>query len=54
MTIAQLDGLSLGGGSEVALACQAIVATDKVPLASENIGIFRALAVWSDRTAYRA
>ena len=27
LTIAVLDGLSLGGGSEVALACQAIVAT---------------------------
>ncbi|NLM52151.1 MAG: 3-hydroxyacyl-CoA dehydrogenase/enoyl-CoA hydratase family protein [Firmicutes bacterium] len=28
LTIALLDGLSLGGGSELALACQAIVATD--------------------------
>lgn len=45
MTIAQLDGLSLGGGSEVALACQAIVATDKGSFGfpETGIGIFPGL-----------
>lgn len=45
MTIALLDGLSLGGGSELALACQAIVATPAGSLAfpETGIGIFPGL-----------
>ncbi|HHX73554.1 MAG TPA: 3-hydroxyacyl-CoA dehydrogenase/enoyl-CoA hydratase family protein [Firmicutes bacterium] len=39
MTIALLDGLSLGGGSEVALACQAIVATDSGSFGFPETGI---------------
>ena len=41
-TIAVLDGLSLGGGSELALSCQAIVATDKGSMAFPEtaIGIY--------------
>jgi enoyl-CoA hydratase/3-hydroxyacyl-CoA dehydrogenase len=38
-TIAQLDGLSLGGGSELALACQAIVATPAGCLGFPETGI---------------
>lgn len=45
MTIALLDGLSLGGGSEVALACQAIVATPQGSFGfpETGIGIFPGL-----------
>jgi enoyl-CoA hydratase/3-hydroxyacyl-CoA dehydrogenase len=45
MTIALLDGLSLGGGSEVALACQAIVATENGSFGfpETGIGIFPGL-----------
>lgn len=39
LTIALLDGLSLGGGSELALACQAIVATKAASLAFPETGI---------------
>jgi enoyl-CoA hydratase/3-hydroxyacyl-CoA dehydrogenase len=39
LTIALLDGLSLGGGSELALACQAIVATPAGSLAFPETGI---------------
>jgi enoyl-CoA hydratase/3-hydroxyacyl-CoA dehydrogenase len=39
LTIALLDGLSLGGGSELALACQAIVATSAGSLAFPETGI---------------
>ena len=44
-TIAVLDGLSLGGGSELALSCQAIVATDKGSMAFPEtaIGIYPGL-----------
>jgi len=44
-TIALLDGLSLGGGSELALACQAIVATPAGSMAfpETSIGIFPGL-----------
>lgn len=44
-TIAVLDGLSLGGGSELALACQAIVATSAGSLGFPEtaIGIFPGL-----------
>ncbi len=44
-TIALLDGLSLGGGSEMALACQAIVATPDGCLGfpETSIGIFPGL-----------
>jgi enoyl-CoA hydratase/3-hydroxyacyl-CoA dehydrogenase len=38
-TIASLDGLSLGGGSELALACQAIVATPAGSLGFPETGI---------------
>lgn len=38
-TIALLDGLSLGGGSELALACQAIVATPAASLGFPETGI---------------
>lgn len=38
-TIAILDGLSLGGGSELALACQAVVATPAGSLAFPETGI---------------
>jgi enoyl-CoA hydratase/3-hydroxyacyl-CoA dehydrogenase len=38
-TIALLDGLSLGGGSELALACQAIVATPAGSMAFPETGI---------------
>ncbi len=39
LTIALLDGLSLGGGSEFALACQAIIATPAASLAFPETGI---------------
>ena len=39
LTIALLDGLSLGGGSELALACQAIVATPAASLGFPETGI---------------
>ncbi len=38
-TIALLDGLSMGGGSELALACQAIIATPAGSLAFPETGI---------------
>lgn len=46
MTIALLDGLSLGGGSEVALACQAIVATrhGSFGFPEAGIGIYPGMA----------
>jgi enoyl-CoA hydratase/3-hydroxyacyl-CoA dehydrogenase len=37
--VCQLDGLSLGGGSELALACDAIVATSKGSLGFPETGI---------------
>ncbi len=45
LTIALLDGLSLGGGSELAFACQAIVATRNGTFGfpETNIGIFPGL-----------
>ena len=45
LTIALLDGLSMGGGSELALACQAIIATPAGSMAfpETNIGIFPGL-----------
>jgi enoyl-CoA hydratase/3-hydroxyacyl-CoA dehydrogenase len=45
LTIALLDGLSLGGGSELALACQAIVATPASSMAfpETSIGIYPGL-----------
>ncbi|MGD8273719.1 MAG: 3-hydroxyacyl-CoA dehydrogenase NAD-binding domain-containing protein, partial [Desulfobacterales bacterium] len=45
LTIALLDGLSLGGGSELALACQAIVATPtgSMGFPETAIGIFPGL-----------
>jgi enoyl-CoA hydratase/3-hydroxyacyl-CoA dehydrogenase len=45
LTIAQLDGLSLGGGSELALACQAIIATPagSMGFPETGIGIFPGL-----------
>ena len=45
LTIALLDGLSLGGGSELALACQAIVATPSGSMGFPEtaIGIFPGL-----------
>ena len=45
LTIALLDGLSLGGGSELALACQAIVATPagSMGFPETGIGIFPGL-----------
>jgi len=62
LTIAVLDGLSLGGGSELALACQAIVATPAGSLGfpETGIGIFPGLGgmprlarqVGSDLAAY--
>jgi enoyl-CoA hydratase/3-hydroxyacyl-CoA dehydrogenase len=39
LTIALLDGLSMGGGSELALACQAIVATSAGSMAFSETGI---------------
>ncbi len=39
LTIALLDGISLGGGSELALACQAILATPAGSLAYPETGI---------------
>lgn len=39
ITIAVLDGLSLGGGSELALSCQAIVATSQGSLAFPESGL---------------
>ena len=41
-TIALIDGLSLGGGSELALACQAIIATPagSMGFPETGIGIF--------------
>ncbi len=45
LTIALLDGLSLGGGSELALACQAIIATPagSMGFPETGIGIFPGL-----------
>ncbi len=45
LTIALLNGLSLGGGSELALACQAIIATEKGSLGFPEtaIGIYPGL-----------
>ena len=45
MTMALLDGLSLGGGSELALACQAIIATPagSMGFPETGIGIFPGL-----------
>ena len=45
LTIAVLDGLSLGGGSELAMACQAIIATPSGSLGfpETGIGIFPGL-----------
>lgn len=45
LTIALLDGLSLGGGSELALSCQAIIATPAGSMAfpETGIGIFPGL-----------
>jgi enoyl-CoA hydratase / 3-hydroxyacyl-CoA dehydrogenase len=45
LSICLLDGLSLGGGSELALACQAIVATPAASMAfpETGIGIFPGL-----------
>ncbi len=45
LTIALLDGLSLGGGSELTLACQAVVATTDGSMAfpETGIGIYPAL-----------
>ena len=45
LTIALLDGLSMGGGSELALACQAIVATPagSMGFPETGIGIFPGL-----------
>jgi enoyl-CoA hydratase/3-hydroxyacyl-CoA dehydrogenase len=45
MTIALLDGLSLGGGSELALACQTIIATPagSMGFPETGIGIFPGL-----------
>ena len=39
LTIALLDGLALGGGSELALACQAIVATPAASMGFPETGI---------------
>ena len=39
LTVALLDGLSLGGGSELALACQAILATPAGSMAFPETGI---------------
>ena len=39
LTIAVVDGLSLGGGSELALACQAIIATDAGSFGFPETGI---------------
>lgn len=39
LTVAILDGLSMGGGSELALACQAIVATPAGSMAFPETGI---------------
>jgi len=39
LTVAHLDGLSLGGGSELALACQAIVATKAGSMGFPETGI---------------
>jgi enoyl-CoA hydratase/3-hydroxyacyl-CoA dehydrogenase len=39
LTIALLDGLSLGGGSELALACQAIIATPTASMGFPETGI---------------
>lgn len=39
ITVAVLDGLSMGGGSELALACQAIVATPAGSMAFPETGI---------------
>jgi enoyl-CoA hydratase/3-hydroxyacyl-CoA dehydrogenase len=45
LTVAFLDGLSLGGGSELALACQAIIATPagSMGFPETGIGIFPGL-----------
>ena len=39
LTIALLDGLSLGGGSELALACQAVIATPAASMGFPETGI---------------
>jgi enoyl-CoA hydratase/3-hydroxyacyl-CoA dehydrogenase len=39
LTVAVVDGLSLGGGSELALACQAIIATDAGTFGFPETGI---------------
>jgi len=53
--LAKLDGLSLGGGSELALACHAIVATERGSLGfpETGIGIYPALG-GTQRTPRRA
>ncbi len=39
LTIAKLDGLSLGGGSELALACHTVVATERAVMGFPETGI---------------
>ena len=39
LTIAKLDGLSLGGGSELALACQTVVTTERGAMGFPETGI---------------
>ena len=39
LTLAKLDGLSLGGGSEIALACQAVITTERGQMGFPETGI---------------
>jgi len=39
LTLAKLDGLSLGGGSEIALACQTVVVTERGTMGFPETGI---------------